>query len=339
MRYLKNKQINVLAGGGIDLLALLPCPVKVPFEQAFSECMKRSDNIPEDLLLLLEGHVNHHLSFYEQLNHTSLKSELPQVLITPGINRFLGKDFQDSFVQKGVYAKEQDYFQRPVNLQNDFVDPNGHYFVLAVNPLVIVVDHARMGDMSYPKKWEDLMSPVYKSQIAMRAQNNVFCETVLFNFYQDFGKEGIEGLAPNVSVGCHPSEMAQNAGNMKKKDWPAISLMPYFFAKTIRNHDKVTIIWPEEGAIASPITMMVQKSALPKLQPILNILTCPAMAKLWSNAFLFPPFSDTEHPLRDNKLKWIGWDFIYSYDAHQMFENLNEVLCNAMGEKPWEMLS
>ena len=337
MKFLKNKQINVLAGGGIDLLALLPCPVKVPFEQAFSGCIEQADGIPDDLLLLLEGHVNHHLSFYEQLDHTSLKSELPQILITPGVNRFLGKDFQEAFIQKGVYAKEQDYFQRPSNLQNDFVDPNGHYFVLAVNPLVIVVDHARMGDLPIPKKWEDLMSPIYKGRLAMRAQKDVFCETVLFNFYQDFGKDGIERLAPNISVGCHPSEMAKNAGNMKNDNWPPISLIPYFFAKTIRNHDKVTIIWPEDGAIASPITMMVQQSALPKLQPIIDILTCGAMAKLWTNAFFFPPFSDLQHSLHDKRLKWIGWNFIYSHDAHQMFENLNEVLCNAMPEKPWEI--
>ena len=339
MKSFKNKQINVLAGGGMDLLALLPCPVKIPFEQAFSECMDQWDDIPEDLLVCLEGHVNHHLSFYEQLDHTSLKSELPKILITPGVNRFLGKDFQQAFIQKGVYAKEQDYFQRPGSLQNDFVDPNGHYFVLAINPLVIVVDHARMADMPFPEKWEDLMSPVYKGQIAMRAQHTVFCETVLFNFYQDFGKEGIERLAPNVSVGCHPSEMAKNAGNMKNDDWPAISLIPYFFAKTIRNHDKVSIIWPQDGAIASPITMMVQQSALPELQPIIDILTCPAMAKLWTNAFFFPPFSDLKGSLHGNRLKWLGWDFICSVDAHQMFENLNEIFCSAMDKKPREILS
>ena len=338
MGMLKNKQIDVLSGGGLDLLALLPCPVKIPFEQAFMECVDGADGAFEELLYCLEGHVNHHLSFYEQLDHTTLQAELPKILITPGVNRFMGQDFQKTFVQKGVFAREPDYFDRPDYLQNEFVDPNGYYFILAVNPLVIVADHTRLAGRPLPQTWEDLMSPVYKGQIAMRAQKDVFCETVLFNFYQEFQKDGIERLAQNVRVGCHPSEMAKNAGNLKNDGWPAISLMPYFFAKTIRHSNRVTIIWPEDGAIASPITMMVQQSALTKLKPVINILTSSAMAKLWTNAFFFPPFNMVQKSTKNNKLKWLGWDFIYSVDAHQMFEHLNEIFCRAMPEKPWEVL-
>jgi ABC-type Fe3+ transport system substrate-binding protein len=206
----------------------------------------------------------------------------------------------------------------------------GYYFLLAINPLVIVVDHTRLEGRPTPLRWSDLLLPHYHQQIVMRAQKDIFCETVLFSFYKEFRIDGIKQLARNVRIGCHPAEMTKHVGSTKP-DWPAISLMPYFFAKTIRNSDKMTIIWPFDGAIASPITMMVQRTALPDFQLVIDFLTGSVMAKLWSNAFFFPPFAGSSPSIENNRrLKWLGWDFIHSIDAHELFEHLNDVFCQAM---------
>ena len=325
--------VDTLAAGGLDLMALMPCPVKVPFEQAFMEYLSTADNIPDDFLYCLEGHVNHHLSFYKQLDVATDKSELPKILITPGINRFMGKEFRDKFISKRVFAKESEYFDRPAHLQNELVDPNGYYFLTAVNPLIIAADKNRLGDLPVPQSWEDTIKPDYKKQLVLRAQNDVYCETVLFNFYSQFGEDGIRKLAPNIGHGCHPSEMAKHAGAFPNVDWPAVGLMPYFFARTIKNKDNVDMVWPVEGAIASPVTMLVQKDALPRLQPIIDFLTSPVAAQIWSNAFFCPPFSDFEYPIGNGKLHWLGWDFVYDNDAHEMFESLNAFLKAEMAKQ------
>ena len=328
--------MDLLPAAGVDLLALLPCPVKVPFEQAFREFIKESQHNLEKFSFRLEGHINHHLSFYDLLEKAQAKTDLPNIMITPGVNRFMGHTFQKKFLGQNIFAREQNYFHRPESLQSNLVDSKGYYFILAINPLVIVVDHTQIGDVPVPSCWADLLLPHYKGQIVMRGQKETFCETVLLSFYKEFQLDGIRRLANNVKLGCHPSEMAKHAGT-GKSGWPAISLMPYFFAKTIRNADNVTIIWPEDGVIASPITMMVQNTAIPHLRPVIDFLTGPAMGKLWSNAFFFAPFSEIKHNLPCNRqLKWLGWDFIYSVDAYQLFAQLNSVFREARQNKPKE---
>ncbi len=320
------------SAGHLDLLALLPCPVKVPFEAAFNEFLGMQDDDHGALNCCLEGHANHHLSFYDGLDRVSQPNQLPGMMITPGVNRFMGQKFKDAFVRKGVYMDLSQYYQGSYAADLKMIDPLGAYFLLAINPLVIVADHRRLGDLPLPVCWSDLLDRKYQGQIVMRGQKNTFCETVLFSFYRRFGLDGIVNLATNQPLGCHPAEMAKHAGSPESMKWPAISLMPLFFANTIVRKQAVSIIWPEDGAIASPVTLMVQNSKFDRLQGVLRFLTGPIMAQLWRNAYFIPTYSNENDQLSNKPLQWLGWDFIHDADAHGLFNELNELFCTVRAQ-------
>ena len=63
--------------------------------------------------------------------------------------------------------------------------------------------------------------------------------------------------------------MVKNAGK-GMKDSPTISVIPYFYAKLLKNNENIKIIWPKDGAIVSPVTLLVQKEISKNLESVVN---------------------------------------------------------------------
>lgn len=149
----------------------------------------------------------------------------------------------------------------------------------------------------------------------MRGKNNQnFCETTLLTLRHVFGPEALERFGESVKEGLHPAQMAKQAGT-GNPDAPAVSIMPYFYAKTIPRKDKIAIIWPEEGAIASPVFLLTKTASQERLQPLTDYLTGPKVSALYENAW-FPalnPSVESKLP-PEAKLMWMGWDLVWHED-------------------------
>jgi len=120
-------------------------------------------------------------------------------------------------------------------------------------------------------------------------------------------------LARSISSAVHPAQMVKNAGS--KAGGPAISIMPFFFANLAKNTRNVTIVWPEEGAIVSPVTMIVKRDHSTDLDLLIKFLAGKETGSLLSGVH-FPSMVPDVPPCvpLDTAFSWIGWDYIRGHD-------------------------
>lgn len=321
----------------LNLLALLPCPLKVPLEEAFHGFLAA---LPEEkragLTFCLEGNANSQLDYADYADHVETLADLPDIIITPGFNSFFHPYFVERFIKTGQFATVNSFAGDRHLAALGITDPDGHYSMLAMNLLILVVDLARLGERPMPRSWSDLLNPEYAKSIAIRGnRDGSFCETLLLSLYKDLGSSGLDRLGRNVAWGWHPSQMVKSAGS-GREDTPAISVMPLFFANNIKDREKVRIVWPEDGALVSPITMLVKADKRDELRHLTEFLTGKEVAGICAGA-AFPAV----HPEVDNRLpehatfKWIGWDYVKSHDLKALISETNSAFLRAFhGETP-----
>jgi ABC-type Fe3+ transport system substrate-binding protein len=297
---------------GLNFLALLPCPVKVPFDTAFADLLSRTwDNDPP-FTYLLESNANNQLSYYDHVRKFTDISQMPDIVISPGLNGYYFRDFFEKFKKKNLFMDPMESGRSPY--QNlDLQDPDHQYSVLGANIEVLMVDHTRLGNLDVPERWSDLLKPEYENSLTIRGQDGFFCETVLLSIYAEYGIEGVRQFAKTVRTGSHPAEMVK-AAKFRRHPAPPISILPLFFAKLAEKSPDVSIIWPEEGPIVSPVTMIVKREHPPELDPLISFLAGEEAGSILSNAS-FPSMTGVS-PCVDpeSRFNWLGWEYISSHD-------------------------
>jgi ABC-type Fe3+ transport system substrate-binding protein len=321
----------------LNLFALLPCPLKIPLEQAFHGFLAAlPDEERAALSFCIEGNANSQLDYADYADHFETTADMPDIIITPGFNSFFHPHFVERFIKTGQFASVNIFDGDRQLCELGITDPDGNYSMLAMNLLVLVVDHTRLGSRPVPENWSDLLKPEYAKSIAIRGnRDGSFCETLLLALFKDFGSAGLASLGRNVAWGWHPSQMVKAAGS-GREDTPAISAMPLFFARNIKTRDKVSIVWPGDGALVSPVTMLVKADKREELRPLIDFLIGPEVAGICAGA-AFPAV----HPEVDNMLpehasfKWIGWDYVKNHDLKALIADTNAAFQRAFkGEAP-----
>jgi ABC-type Fe3+ transport system substrate-binding protein len=313
------------------LFALLPCPVKVPIEEAFEAYL---DNLPAEVrtsfTYCLEGNANHDVDYYALVDHFESIDDMPDIIVTPGFNSFFHRPFVERFIKPGLFTSVSTFAGDLHLARLGVIDPQGQYTMLAMNLLVMVADHARLGDRPAPATWNDLLEPAYRKSVAIRGnRDGSFCETLLLSIHKDHGENGVSRLGENVRYGWHPSQMVKAAAT-GSADAPAVSVMPYFFARHLRDRQGISIIWPEDGALVSPVTMLVKTGKREVLQPLVDFLTGAQVAGICAGAS-FPAV----HPAVDNGLpddaafKWIGWEYVKDNDIKSLLVEINATFLRA----------
>jgi hypothetical protein len=304
----------------LNLFALLPCPLKVPLEEAFNGfLLTLTAEQRANLTFCIEGNANSQLDYADYADHFETLDDMPDIIITPGFNSFFHPHFVERFITTGTFASVNSFAGDRHLSAMGITDPDGNYTMLAMNLLVIVVDHTRLGGRPVPQCWTDLLNPEYEKRIAIRGnRDGSFCETLLLSLYKDFRSEGLDRLGRNVAWGWHPSQMVKAAGS-GKEDTPAISVMPLFFANNIKNRENVTIVWPSDGALVSPVTMLVKADKREELRQLVDFLTGPEVAAICAGAAFPAVHPDVDNHLPENAtFKWIGWDFVKNRDLKSL---------------------
>ncbi|KAB0670559.1 ABC transporter substrate-binding protein [Oryzomonas sagensis] len=313
------------AGSPLNLFALLPCPLKVPLEEAFEAYLDTL--LPEvraSFTYCLEGNANHDVDYYALVEHFESIDDMPDIIVTPGFNSFFHRPFVERFIKPGLFTSVSTFAGDRHLARLGVLDPQGQYTMLAMNLLVMVVDHARLGDRPVPATWRDLLDAAYRKSVAIRGNHDgSFCETLLLTIHKEFGLDGVFRLGENVRYGWHPSQMVKAAAS-GGADAPAISAMPYFFARHLHGRKGVSIVWPADGALVSPVTMLVKTGKREALQPLIDFFAGPKAAAICAEA-AFPAV----HPAVDNRLpddavfKWVGWEYVKNHDIKAMLAEIN----------------
>ncbi|MBP1908418.1 ABC transporter substrate-binding protein [Methanolobus bombayensis] len=310
----------------LTLLALLPCGMKMPFNRALDAFSagysKQTGNV---LHSLVEGNVNHELSYYAYMDSVTSIEELPDIIISSDINSFYHKPFQENFLKHEYFV---DLGSSPMNgdfAEIDFADPQGQFTMLSGNLLVLVTIDELMEGQSKPDSWGDILKDDFRNKVVMRGQKGFFCNGVLLPFYQMYGNEGIKKLASSVYMGLHPSQMVKMIDS-KKDDVPPIFIMPHFFTRKIKDKSRVTITIPSQGAIVSPVQMLVKKDATERVKEITDFLCGVEFGKISANAYFPTTNPEVNNKLEDvDSLYWLGWDFLLNNDIGALKKDIAEI--------------
>jgi ABC-type Fe3+ transport system substrate-binding protein len=116
----------------------------------------------------------------------------------------------------------------------------------------------------------------------------------------------------------------------KKDDVPPMYIMPLFFAKKIQDKSRITINIPSEGAIVSPVQMLVKKSAVERVKEITDFLCGKEFGEISARAFFPTTNPEVNNNLESNlggsnSLYWLGWDFLMNTDIGKLKNEIEEV--------------
>lgn len=288
----------------------LPCPVRVPLERAFEEA--RDQGLLSSVRVLLEGHANKGEKADRDLAK-ALPEDLPWLFLTPGVGWLYGRESRERLMDSGAFADISGWVGGDGPLA-PLRDPLGNAMVLCANLTVLVVDDARAQGRRRLESWEDLLDPSWERGVALRGNGKTFCETTLLTLESRFGRHAMEGFRRAVGGFGHPSQMVKRMSKPSDGD-PAAATLPLFFARLIPKREGLRIVWPKEGAIASPVTLFVRKGAPQNVVDLARWLCGPEVADL--NAGVGLPSCRPQHAWNipeGNELLWIGWDAIREQD-------------------------
>lgn len=291
----------------LHLMSMLPCGLRNPFVKAVEAHVSANRQKFSGFNFLNEGNLNHELSYYPLVDQIESIDEMPDVMIASDVNHFFHRPFVEKFIESGEFECVLPYEPHPYLREAGFYDPAGNYTMYTANMLVMAVDTTRLGERPMPKVWDDLLDPCFANDIIMRGDNDFFCNAIMLPYYKAHGMEAVRKFARNIKSGKHPSQMVKLAGS-GKEEAATVYIMPYFFAKKILN-PAVTVVWPEDGAIASPVFILAKKGVRDKHAPLFKFLFSTGMSEMLARGNFTPVNPDVATDL-PNAVSWLGWDFL-----------------------------
>jgi ABC-type Fe3+ transport system substrate-binding protein len=316
--------------GELDLLLYAPCPIKLAIKE-------RLDKLAEEFKIrgkALRIHIPMgctSIDPYDPLHKETEAEKLPAMIASIGFGDFFRKDFVHRFVDPGLFDAVLPEKVHPTHQQAGSVDPKGHYVVYGVTPYIFLVDTLRLDNTPLPSCWEDLLHPRYKGQINMCGDGDDMADAVLINIYKEFGQKGIERFAANTFGLMHSSHMAQSGGVPKSG---AIYIIPYFFAESTLQPVHMKVIWPQDGAAASPLYFLVKQCEQKRLKRLISFFT-QGIGTIDSARWFLPLGGPMPTGLSQNaKIKWVGWEFIENCPIADLRDELSGTFRRLVSETP-----
>lgn len=328
-------------GGDVKIEGVLPCPIRLPLLEKFDEWLTTTAKqfsfiIDYDLKAASVGvdWLKERIALADKED----ESVLADIFMSAGFDLFFDKNLLGQFKTNGTFKDISGVTNLNKDFDNDLIDlkdPQGQYSMLAVVPAIFMVNMSVLGSRSVPRCWQDLLKPEFANSISLPMRDLDLFNAVLLNIYKLYGQEGIEKLANSLLYSMHPAQMVKSDKIATKEETPAVTILPYFFTNMIAENSPLKAVWPDDGAIISPIFLLTKKSKEEKIKPFVDFLFSKEVGEAFAGQGKFP----STNPLVDNKLSkdkkfiWLGWDYINSHDIGDLLKRLETIFYNAVGEK------
>ena len=298
------------AGTGPRMFLSLPCPLKAPLGLAL-------ENLKEGLgtgavwpRIFMDSCGKHTLN--DLASGLTRDDEVPDLVVSAGLNGFLSKSFRDRFARPDLLAP-LDQAMDPSLEGAGLADPRGLCRLYAVNPLVMVAVPSRLRGLPVPRDFDDLLDPAYAGRIGLCGPPETAGDsTLLLHMYLRHGPDAVAALGRAMVCDTHPAQIFRPAPGT---DAPPVGVMPYFFAQAAPRRDDLEIVWPASGALASPLFVMVKRAAREALAPLVEFFLGPQTAAIAGGALIPPTLPGAGAGLPEGGgVRFIGWDVLESRD-------------------------
>lgn len=316
--------------GSLDLLAYVACPVRQVFRDHFDALAISHHQATGTGLRCHIPAGCHGEDPYDDLADVATLDELPGVTASMGYGDFMTPDFFQRFVAKGCFASANQRQVHPAFASSGLLDREGWYTPYSAWVHVLLVDLGKLGSLPPPRRWSDLLDPRYADLIISDgAHDQRFAPVPLLHFYKEHGEAGVVQLAKNIREDWHPAEIVKRVGGPESK--AAIYIVPWSFARARQWPGQVRLIWPEDGALASPLYAWVKAGARGAVKAVAQGLVSAELGRPFALAG-FPVLNpDVDNLLpAEASFTWLGWDYVRSHDIKQLID-----LTAAISERAW----
>ncbi|WP_353095944.1 ABC transporter substrate-binding protein [Tissierella praeacuta] len=316
----RTKQNNL---GDIKIEGVLPCPVRVPLLEGFNAWMYENNSRFDFKVDYELKSANLGVGWIKERIESDNEDSLSDLFMSAGFDLFFDKELMGKFKARGIFEDITGLDKLNKDFDNDEIDlkdPERQYSIIGVVPAVFMVNTDELGDRQMPKSWKDLLKPEFENSVSLPMRDFDLFNAILLNIYKNYGEEGVANLGKTLLRSMHPAEMVKSHRAKAESDIPTITIMPYFFTKMVRSESPLKPIWPEDGAIISPIFLLTKKKTKDKTKSFVDFFFSKEVGEILSSNGKFP----STHPEIDNglspnqKFMWLGWDYINSHDIGEL---------------------
>ncbi len=312
----------------IRVMGLVPCPVRVPMTNvldSFTDKFSADTGITVDYNLQAAYTGTDWME--ENIPAAPSPEDVPEIFLSAGFRlfftdpRFIALRNSDAFADLTGWDGHNGFGRA-----NALEDPEHRFSVIGVVPAVFMVNRQLLGDRPVPRSWADILTPEFENALALPIGDFDLFDALLLGVHRNFGEAGITQLARNMHQQMHPAQMvagAQRGSGNPEDGGPVITVMPYFFTRTIPENSPLIPVWPTDGALAAPI-LLISRRDRPEIVPLVQEISGLPMSRVLSRLGLFPSthpdnddFSAEEHPLQ-----WPGWDLLLSPELPQLLDDI-----------------
>jgi ABC-type Fe3+ transport system substrate-binding protein len=300
----------------ISISGLLPCPVRLPLLEGFDRFIEQyTRESGVTVSYKFEAASLGSAWMDEHIQTVTTADQLPDIFVSAGFETFFDPATIGRFKEQGVFA---DLTGDAINRSFDGLelkDPKGHYGLISVVPSAFMVNHDELGDLPVPRTWADILKPEFEQKVALPVGDFDLFNAILLTIHKMYGDEGVRKLGRCMLKSMHPAQMIKNAQRAAEEK-PPVTIIPYFFSRMAGMVKSLEIVWPEDGAIISPIFMLAKADKQDKLQPIADFLCSKEVGEILTNRGLFPALNpEVENQLPEqHPWQWVGWEYLYSHD-------------------------
>lgn len=316
----KTKRTN-----GVKVIGLLPCPVRVPLLEQFDAFVEKSEyDIEYDLKA-----ASHGLEWLKgTVRNESDYNNLADIYLSAGFDLFFDENLMGKFKKANVFkdaVKYKDYNHEFENLR----DPSGDYSILAVVPAVFLVNSKELNGREIPKTWADLLKPEFEKSVSLPVSDFDLFNAILLNIYKLYGDEGVKKLGKSLIQNLHPAQMVKS--DRMTINRPTVTIMPYFFTRMTKEGGTMIPVWPEDGAIISPVFMLTKREKVDKMQDLIDFFSSKAVGEILSHKGFFPSVNPevVNGTPEGKKYMWIGWDYIYNNNLQEQMHHCEDLFNKA----------
>lgn len=307
----------------VNIEGVLPCPIRIPLLEGFESWLEENKNKLDYSIDYELKSANMGLDWIKDQVKTGDVNQIADVLMSAGFDLFFDKELMGQFSDQDVFEAFTDEINS--DFCNDYIDlrdPQKKYLITGVVPAVFLVNKDELNGRKIPTKWEDILSEEFEDSVAVPMGDLDLFNALVITLYKDYGMDGISRLARSYMKNLHPAQMVKAKGKTKSTN-PAVSIIPYFFTQMLSGENQVAV-WPEDGAVISPIFMIAKKEKKEKIQPIIDFFMSKEIGEIFSANGKFPSTNkEVDNGLKeDQKFKWVGWDFIEKRDIGALLKEL-----------------
>lgn len=286
---LAQKRNQYVKPGAINIIATMPCPLKVPFKQLFTPfAMQYNKQHPDKPIFAPDIIDCSPEGLDELLIGAKSPNELPDIMLTSSFAVAFSPQFYHRFVETDIlcgYTHPSQAGNMPQEVKK-LLDKY-HLGALAFSSWSVVQDFSI--SKNSPSSWNEILQDTYQGQITVHGCHGKQGSTSLLLFLeQNGGKDAIARYARNIVDIRHFAQIIKRMDSANPLR-TTFNVLPDSAASHIPSTKKVKRLKLSEGFPLNPMLLLVKKNHVAQCQEVLDFMHSPQFKNMLAESgYLMP---------------------------------------------------